>query len=282
MSEYDKGGHFRPFFESQVERFVVSSDNFSQERLRFVRQIGENLHAFPFYNCLTLKGSLAKGKKITEREARNTDINMGCFLDFNLIDGFTVEALRDLCKEHEVDDNLDTSKVSVNDGKYNIFSSYNLSPESLAKIRLARRVIGQVIKEHGDMFFKDPFIKPKISPEIAIISEEGPLSIYSTLTEYESLNEQSLADQRVNVTRALTLPFGLQIDGALTPYHLAFFNMLDGLDPKIAEQKWQKIRKAIINNERWGKVNPVIDSQIPRNIAEAKDLYLNKSGPRLK
>lgn len=282
MSEYDKSGHYRPFFESRVERFVVSSDNFSQERLRFVRQIGENLKSFPFYKSLTLKGSLAKGKKITESEAQKTDINMGCFIDFNLIEGYTVEDLRDLCKEHEVDDNLDTSDVSINHAKYNIFTSYNLSPESLAKIKLARRVIDKVIKKGGDVFFKDPFIKPKIWPEIAIISEEGPFSIYSTLTEYESLNDQSLADQRVNVTRALALPFGLQIDGFLTPYHLAFFNVLDSLDPKIAEQKWQKIRKAIITNERWGKVNPTIDAQIPRDISEAKDLYLNKSGPRLK
>lgn len=282
MNEYDKREYLKSSLESQIERFVVSPDIFSQERLRFVRQIEESLHAFPFYKCLTLKGSLAKGKRLTESEARSTDINMGCFLDFSVIDSHSVDSLGDLCKKHEVDDKLDTSQVSVNDGKYNIFSSYSLSSEELAKIRLARRVIGQVIKENGDMFFKDPFIKPKIWPEIAIISEEGPFSIYSTLTEYESLNEQSSNDQRVNVTRALVLPFGLQIDGVLMPYFKAFFHVLDSLDPKIAEQKWQIVRKAIIANERWGKVNPIIDVQIPRNLAEAKDLYLNKSGPHIK
>jgi len=189
--------------------------------------------------------------------------------------------LRKLCKAYDVNDKPDFSPIIVNEGKYNIFESQRLSSENLAKIRLARRIIEQFINKKGELYFTNSFFRPKIWPEIAIISEEGQFSIYSTLNEYNSSSSRSL-EARVAVTRALSLPFGLIINGDLSSYIRTFFHELDNLDEETAEQKWQLVRKAIIENERWGSVNPTIDAQIPRNIEEARGMYLNKRGFHLK
>lgn len=280
MDEVDKRSQSKSSLESMEMRFIVSSDNFSQERLTFVKKIGGNLGIFPFYRCLGLKGSLAKGKKLIEKNAADADINMPCFLDSQEILNQSIESLRELCKRYNVDDKLDNSPISVNDGKWNIFISYNLVQEILVKIRLARRVTGQFINKEGELFFRNSKAKPKIWPEVSIISEEGPFSIYSTLLEYETLPTKT-DEARIAVTRALALPFGLLINGNLAPYMKTFFHTLVSLDPLVAEQKWQSIRKAIIQNERWGLVSPNIDVQIPKSVEEAKNKYLINEGPRL-
>lgn len=281
MGEVDNQGLERAPQESQSERFIISSDVFSQERLKFIKQIGDELKRFPFYRVLTLKGSLAKGKLLTDTNAPVTDVNAGVFLDFDAIAKYSEAELRELWAKYKVDDKIEDGKVEVNEGKYNIFSSQNLSAEALSKLRFARHAVRGFILGKGEKFFKDPKSKPKgLWPEISIFSGDGPFSIASTLHEYETSPDQSI-DARIAVTRALSLPFGLLINGALSPYLQAFFNQLDKLDSEVAEQKWQSVRKAIVQNERWGSVPPAIESQIPRNVEEAKDMYLNNTRPHV-
>lgn len=279
MSEFDRQGRHKADFESQTERFVVSQDPISQERFRFVEGLAPDLSHFPFYKALSLKGSLSKGVNMTETDALSIDINMGVFLDAQEILGLSIEDLSVLCREYNIDDNPDTGPITINEGKYNLYGSQKLLPGHLVKIRLARKLVESFIKERGKWFFIDPQTKPKgVYPEVTIISEEGPFSIYSTLLEYESSSDKSQVE-RENVTRALVLPFGMKINGDLFPYFKSFFDVLDSLDIETAEQKWQSVRKAIIGNERWGKVNPIIDAQIPRNLEEAKKMYLNQQQP---
>lgn len=288
MAERDDFGELRRPQESQDERFVISPDPISQDRLEFVEQIGEKLSTFPFYRALTLKGSLAKGKKLNEYNAPAADLNMGCFLDFSEIDKYSIESLRDLGTRDVVADKEDEGPIKVNDGKWNIFTSQNLSPEVLAKVKAARRVVNEFIRKQAAQFFRDPRYQPRgIYPEIAIYSETGPFSIYSALTQYEALpkydpKDKESAKAREAVTRAVCSPFSLVIDGDLTPYTRGFFDELDHLDPETAERKWQSVRRAIIHNERWGFPSPQVDQQIPRTVEEAKDLYLTKGGPHLK
>lgn len=287
MAERDDFGELRRPLESQDERFVISPDPISQDRFEFVQQIGQELMVLPFYRGLTLKGSLAKGKNLNEYNAPAADLNMGCFLDFNEIDKYSIEFLRGLCRKDEVNDKEDEGPIKVNDGKWNIFTSQNLSPEVLAKLRVARRVVNEFVRGHAAQFFRDPRYQPKgIYPETAIYSETGALSIYSALTQYEALppynpSDKESAKTREAVTRAACAPFSLIINGDLTSYMKGFFNELDRLDGETAEQKWQSVRRAIVQNERWGSPSPKVDLQIPKNVEEAKDLYLAKGGPHL-
>ena len=279
MSEFDTRGQHKAELESQTERFVVSEDNISQERFRFVKGLGPDLNHFPFYRALSLKGSLSKGKKLNEGNASSSDINMGVFLDAQEILDYSIEDLRVLYEEYGIDENLDTGPITINEGKYNIYDSQKLLSNDLVKIRLAQKLVESFIKEKERPFFINSPAKPKgVFPEVTIISEDGPFSIYSTLLEYESSSDKS-QEERTNVTRALALPFGFVINGNLLPYFKSFFAKLDSLDIETAEQKWQSVRKAIRRNERWSEttiVNPKIDAQIPSNIEEAKKMYLNQ------
>ncbi|GEM_PF-4163452 len=287
MAERDDFGELRHPQESQEERFIISPDPISQDRLEFVQQIGEKLTIIPFYRGLTLKGSLAKGKNLNEYNATAADLNMGCFLDFDEINKYSIESLRELGKKDEAANKEDEGPIKANEGKWNIFTSQNLSPQVLVKVRAARRVVNEFVRAHAAQFFRDPRYQPRgIYPETAIYSETGPFSIYSALTEYEarpkySPSDKESAKKREAVTRAACAPFSLIISGDLTPYTKAFFNELDHLDLLSAEQKWQSVRNAIVQNERWGSPSPKVDLQIPRNVEEAKDLYLTKGGPRL-
>ncbi len=287
MAERDDFGELRRPQESQDERFVISPDPFSQDRIEFVQQIGRELTVFPFYKALTLKGSLAKGKKLNEYNARAADLNMGCFLDFNEINKHSIESLRELGKKDEEADKQERSPIVPNEGKWNIFASQNLSIEILAKVRVARRVVNELVREHAAQHFRDLRHRPKgIHPETAIYSETGPFSIYSALTQYESLPQYDPSDKesaktREAVTRAACAPFSLMIYGDLAPYMKGFFNELDRLDEETAERKWQSVRRAIIQNERWGNPPPRVDAQIPKTLAEAKELHLLKGGPHL-
>jgi len=265
---------FDPSLESTQHRFEVSADPFSQERFRFITNIGSNLHAISFYRCLTLKGSLSKGKKLTKENAAKTDINFGCFLDYEAIVGFQDELLDELCQQQGVNSKPDFSPVSTNDGKYNIFASYNLTPAMLVKIRLARRVIEGFIQKQDKSFFEKSDARPVLWPEVSIISLKGPFSIYSTLLEHEASCDKD-EQTRIATTRAIALPFGMVIDGKLTPYIKAFFDTLQKLGPEIAEQKWQTVRKAIVNNERRGVIPPSIETEFPETLAEAISMYVN-------
>src|SRR3989344_4138779 len=234
---------FRGYTPSLEHRFQISDDPISQERYKFVTNIGEKLTSFPFYTGLTLKGSLSKGKALTPENASQTDMNMGVFLDFDGINRLTDLQLRWLSLKSGIPYQMDRSPVSVNDGKYNIFASQNLSPEELARIRLVRQVADKVIQKQGEVFFNGGAAKPlAIWPEVAIYSQEGSFSIYSTLEQYEASQDKP-GEERIAVTRALALPFGMLVAGDLNPYLKAFFRKLKSLDPEMAEHKWQTVRK---------------------------------------
>lgn len=287
MAERDDFGELRRPQESQEERFVISPDPFSRDRFEFVQQIGPELTTFSFYRALTLKGSLAKGKMLNEYNAPAADLNMGCFLDFDEINKYSIESLRELGKKDELANEQERSPIVANDGKWNIFASQNLSPEVLAKVRVARRVVNEFVRGHAAQFFRDPRYQPKgIYPEAGTYSETGPFSIYSALTEYEALPRYNPLDKesataREAITRAVCSPFGLIINGDLRLYMNGFFHELDLLDGETAEQKWKSVRRAIVQNERWGNPSPKVDAQIPRTVEEAKDLYIAKGGPHL-
>lgn len=269
---------FRGYIPSLDNRFKVSPDPISQERYKFVTNIGEKLTSFPFYRGLTLKGSLSKGKVLTLKNASQTDINMGVILDFDGISKLTELQLGLLCLRHRIAYQMDGSPVSVNDGKYNIFPSQNLSPEELGRIRLVRQMANKVVQRQGEIFFKGQAAKPSaIWPEIAIYSQEGPFSIYSTLKQHEEASPDKSEEERIAVTRALALPFGMVTAGDLNEYLKAFFHKLRSLSPEIAEQKWQTTRKAIIQNERPGKVPPAIEFQFPKTVEEATRMYVKES-----
>jgi hypothetical protein len=157
----------------------------------------------------------------------------------------------------------------------------------LAKVRVARRVVVEFIRQHAAQFFKDPRYQPRgIYPETAIYSDNGPFSIYSALMQYESMprynpKAKESATAREAITRAVCSPFSLIIDGDLRPYMKGFFGELDHHDDEVAEQKWRLVRRAIVRNERWDNPSPQVDSEIPKTVSEAKDLYLVKGGPHL-
>lgn len=267
---------FRGYIPSLDNRFQISADPISQERYKFVTNIGEKLTSLSFYCGLTLKGSLSKGKVLTPENASQTDMNMGVILDFDGVKKLTDLQLRWLSLKRGISYQMDSSPVSVNDGKYNIFASQNLSAEELGKIRLVRRITNKAIQKQGEIFFKGGASKPlAIWPEIAIYSEDGPFSIYSTLKQYEASEDKS-QEERIALSRALALPFGVVIAGDLTPYLKSFFDKLKGLGSEVAEQKWQSVRKAIVNNERPGPIPPAIDSQIPKTLEEAEKMYLKQ------
>jgi hypothetical protein len=269
---------FRGYTPSLEHRFQISIDPISQERYKFTENIGDTLKDFSFYRGLSLKGSLSKGKVLTLENASQTDINMGCLLDYEAIRKLTKVQLMNLCLKQGVLYQINRSPVSVNEGKYNIFSSYDLTSEELGKIRLVRHIVDKVVQKQGEEFFKGSKAKPSaIWPEIAIYSQEGPFSLYSTMEEYEKAENKS-TDERVAVTRALALPFGMVVRGGINPYLKAFFDKLKSFDPEIAEQKWQVVRKAIMNNERPGSVPPALESQFPKTVEEAERMYIIKRG----
>lgn len=271
---------FRGYVQSPHHRFEVSLDPISQKRYEYVKTIGKELDTFPFYRGLTLKGSLSKGKVLTAQNARQTDINMGCFLDFGAIASLPDEDLDSLCKKYQIDGTPDFTAVTVNESKWNIFPSYGLDPKMLAKIRLARNLVFQFSRQRADSFFRSFFkespAKPadnKIWPEVGIYSSvDGPFSIFSALEEYEGSKERSL-EERIAATRAVTLPFGMLVAGDLTPYLKTFFDKLKSLDSEVAEQKWQTTREAIIHNERPGIVPQNIDAEYPKTLDETIRMY---------
>lgn len=287
MSELRKPEQSRyvthPSAESQTERFAISTDPFSRERMQFVTQIGPELEStFPFYRALLLKGSLAKGRVLTDANARGSDLNIPCYLDADDIVRESEDTLRKLHQQYAPGEAPERGPVIPNDGKWNIFPSQNLSLEVLSKIRLARKAVYRFIRDRGEGLLAASEAPPVgVYPEVGIIDREGPFSIYATVNEYEASTNPMNSEERIAVTRATSMPFVLHIHGDLTPYFQSFFEVLDGLDPAVAEQKWQSVRKAIIQNERWGSTSPAIDPQIPRNVAEAKELYVVRGGPRL-
>ena len=172
----------------------------------------------------------------------------------------------------------DLKPVETDEGKWNVFASAGLTPTQLAKIRLVQRLVRQLIKKQGEAFFKTSHksanVKPSgIWPEIAVYSLHGKFSLYSTLSKYETANDKNM-ETRIAVIRALSLPFGMLIDGDLSPYLQAFFDELKRLDPAIAEKKWQEVRRAIFDNERPGLVTTQIENEYPGTLNEAIEMYV--------
>ena len=277
-TEIHKRYEFRGYIPSITRRYEISTDLLSQERFKFIQIIGKELNALSFYKCLTLKGSLSKGKILTKKNASSTNINFGCFLDYDRIINLSDKKLRSLCKKYGVEYELNSKldDMSQEQYKYNIFPSDEITPAMYAKIRLVRDITEKLIRRQGKNYFNDQEMKPSIDPEISIISLDGPFSIYSTLTNYEKYRVEGDENERINTTRALSLPFGMIISGNLTSYMKVFFNKLKSFNNETAELKWQIVRKAIIDNERCGEVPSNIEAEFPRTIGEAIEIYASK------
>lgn len=257
-------------------RYQVSTDPFSQERFWFSKSIGDKLRTFPFYKGLTLKGSLSKGRVLLKENASQVDVNLGCFLDFSQIAKLQNIELRKLCLVQRVKYEMDLKPANVNEGKWNIFPSSGLNQEMLGRLRLVRSIVNAVIQKQGKSYFKNSEAKPSaVWPEISIFSTDGPFSIYSALGVYEEVQDKPL-ESRIAAIRALSLPFGMIIDGDLTIYLKAFFDKLKSLGPETAQQKWEVVRKAIIRDERPGLLHPALEGQFPGTIEEAVKMYASK------
>jgi hypothetical protein len=254
---------------SPEHRFVISPDIISQQRFRLVQGIAHDLAIFESYRETTVKGSLTKGKVLTEDIAAKTDIDIGIIFDANAVLNQREQQLQELAQWQGLEvAKPDLSPIKPSENIHNLFASQNLNSHTLRRLRLARDLAKRFIGKQTETKSKELGIAlPKVDPKVFFISEQGPFSIYQTLQQFEKPN--------INweIKAALALPFGKNIGDGLTPYRRAFFEELQKLDPSIAEQKWQSVRRALIGNERQGVIPPELEAEYPRNIQEAIEIY---------
>lgn len=268
------------YHPSTENRFAISQDQYSGDRISFVKTTGKYLiERFSPAVAVTIKGSLSQGKELTAINAPETDVNMGVFLDRDITLNYSDVLLTRLGHEQKADLKKTSEPVTVNEGKYAIFPSSGLTEEELIKIRCTRSIVEQLIRNQGKIFFREKQSPPsEIWPEVSIISEEGSFSIYATLAEYESALAGDSQDLIVNSRRALALPFGNLQVGDLKPYRKAFFNKLLSLGSDMAERKWQVTRNAMRQNEYWrfhdlSKISQKVEMEFPETLRDAIEKY---------
>lgn len=272
---------FKGYVASREHRFEISRDPISQQRYEATRQLPQDIQKLPFYRELILKGSLAKGKVLTEPLAETTDVDLGCVIDVQAVLDVSTDSITDMCREQGIDPSgFDIGPVTPQEAKVNLFASADLSPESIVQLRAARKVTEQFAKHalQRRLVNMGVAIPPRVEPFAHFIDMNGPFSIASTLAQYETTHtgDRSQHDWnlRVGSTWSLALPFGMAIGNGLAPYRNVFFNQLQALPPEVAEQKWQLVRKALIGNERPGVLPPAIEAEYPRTLQEAMRMYM--------
>ena len=222
------------YIPSQEHRFLISSDNISQLRYKLIKSTSQDLYTLPFYRETTLKGSLAKGKVLTEEIATKTDIDIGVFFDAKAILNQNEQQLGELALTQGLEiAGLDLSPVKSSENIHNLFASTNLENAQLGQFRLFIAIANRFISNSIEIQAKKIGIAvPRVDPKVFFISEEGPYSIYSTLQQFELLNSNW------EIKAAIAMPFGMNIGDGLHPYRYAFFSQLQKLDQSLSEKKW--------------------------------------------
>lgn len=79
-------GESPSYGHSKEKRFEVSPDLFSQERIKLLRELDEDLsNSLPEYVGITFHGSLSKGKKLEVENKDDSDIDLNIFVDKDML-----------------------------------------------------------------------------------------------------------------------------------------------------------------------------------------------------
>ncbi len=248
------------------ERYIISKDKFSQERLAALLHTYKVLKAeVPFFAGMMLYGSLTKGKILTQETAQYADIDFVLFLDHDSYErnfdrfhaqnkDFQIE-YDDVINHPPLDTSqLDSSKVTE--------LNKTIAGEKYVQ-RKARQIMGQQINGIT------------AGPVAEFINLEGKLSIYRNL---------ELAMEGKDPTNGFIIPgkrwfagtgppFMLDIGGGLLPYRKAFFERLSKDPPEKADRIWKVADESIRRWERKTFINIELEKHYPQNAKDAMKYY---------
>lgn len=271
----------RRYTPSEEKRFAISSDTYSRERIKTMKNIYMELkQKLPRISiAFSLGGSLAKGKELTATNSAETDIDLYIFYDNEDVKTNYVGFLQE-----------NPAYTELFDKKAEIIRHRWAERRGHSEEEYVNQVAGsEVVREYMSNFIKTKmrvnlknmgftettFEKGcSIIPDAITVSEHN--SIMDRFRRYEdSLGYPDYFGDHPQQASALSLAkcFYLDIGGGFKKYRQEFLRQLAAMGKVVADNKWQHVKSAIEGVERAGAVPDKIKSQYPQTFTDACRYY---------
>jgi len=282
----------KEYVPSPHKRFEVSKDENSRARIKDLNDVVKDIQNNLLFTDekgveqslhfgLTLGGSLAKGKVLTDETASLSDIDLILYVDVDdenlLLDFVRLHPDSEIAKEFE------NTTVSYRE----LFGPTKyLPPESdeeksrrerqyAIENTLSNYVSKKILQKLSDR--KDALrleILPNFSSATSTVQPialSGSWSILSRVSsgianmEYEGMSRGYGNTRQYNIAALWRLDVG----GGMKRYRIAFFEQLQKLEREIAEKHWGIVAEAVNLNERKKNIPETMKGKFPQTLDEA-------------
>lgn len=272
-----------PYVPSQQYRFEVSRDLFSLDRIDAVSKINIALrNHVPFYAGIVVFGSLSKGKYLNSHTADYSDIDIRAFIDADeVIEQYTSFADKDGIFNRELERQIEDYASFLNNmtaRRTSYTRQQVLAQAPFIPLRVATDYTNQQVKL-GITRLLQPFNRPEVFTETQLIGLKGDYSLLETIKGLQAMDPLDNNLQRIisQATKAIALPFGLDIDGGLTKYRKGLIDDMVELSPEDREEKWRLVNDCVQLWERFDDIPERARYFYPQTFEDAKAWYGGKA-----
>src|SRR3989344_645105 len=261
-----------PYQPSQTHRFIISTDQYSQERFAAVQSAVRGvINQYPAFVDAVLLGSLSKGKVLTPESLARTDIDLVFFLDSNR----AFEAHPELVsREPQYRDYLDMVKT------FDPMASEQaqaLGVHAYCALDITERLIRSSLSAENQIDLKTSTINAKpvdLSGRFSILNETKATFWGATDWSHHQTPIVDVPAELAHVVSDVALYWGWDLNGGLKPYRKAFFADLEKLDNNTKHVNWKAVDNYIRYWERKYQIPPQLERFYPATFEEAVRYYV--------
>lgn len=252
-------------------RHFISPDIYSRERLNALKRLHEKMHeSWPFRFGITLGGSLAQGRQLTDQNAEESDVDYSIFIDADSVKN----NYRIFSQTNEEFKTFILSPENKSPIKNRFGNPINEPDEETYHLEMVRRFIKQTASSWYTEDVSHLLHYPAPShPNVFLIAKEGEHSILDAVENLQIATIIGFPPLEENIRFLLTNIFGLEIGGNMKIYRENFIEQLEQYPQEEANKRWQLIEDAIEYYERRNDIPPNLQKQYPLTFMNAKRQY---------